>query len=102
VRFPNGHDMEAALDSANTTEAQRNTVFLSRCIRTITTASGVTTVIAGNRDRVNGLGLVDRRNILTAIRDKQPGPRYDDVKFTHTCGREVEVFLNLGDLFRDL
>lgn len=102
VRFPNGHDMEAALDPKITTEAERNSIFLTKCIQVLVNKDGDEDVVAGNRARANQIGLVDRRNILRAIKDKQPGPQYDDVKVTHSCGREIEVFLNLGDLFRDL
>lgn len=101
VRFPTGYDFEEVVSVPNATEAERNTIFLSKCIRQINTPDGDTQVMVGSRDRAAALGLADRRAILKAIRDKQPGPQYDDVKFTHSCGREVEVFLNLGDLFRD-
>jgi hypothetical protein len=101
VRFPTGHDFEEVVGLPNATDAERNTLFLSKCVRQITNAQGDTEVMAGVRERAAAIGMADRRAILKAIRDRQPGPQYDDVKFTHTCGREVEVFLNLGDLFRD-
>jgi hypothetical protein len=46
---------------------------------------------------------VDRKRILDAIENKQPGPQYNEVKFTHdSCGKEVPLFISAGDLFQGL
>jgi len=103
VRLPNGHDQEAvaALDLAN--ESEVNTMMLSRCVLSITKADGTENVTANNAAAVNALGVKDRKAILAQINDRQPGPRYDEVKFTHdSCGKETPLFLTVGDLFREL
>lgn len=107
VRLPNGHDQEAVAEAGETnpaiTDSEVNSVMLSRCVLSVVDKSGEETVTSNNLAAVNRLGLKDRKSILSAITDRQPGPRYDEVKFTHeSCGKETALFLTVADLFREL
>jgi hypothetical protein len=104
VRLPNGHDQEAVAQAGETaTDSEINSVMLSRCVQSTVSADGEEHVVAGNVAAVNALGLKDRKAILTEINARQPGPRYDEVKFTHdSCGKESPLLLTVGDLFREL
>jgi hypothetical protein len=100
VRLPNGEDQEAILEDIELTDAERNSILLRRCVLQIIDSEGKTHQVAPRPSLVNNLGLVDRRKILNEITKRQPGPRYDEVSFTHeACGKEVPLPLGLGDLF---
>jgi hypothetical protein len=49
------------------------------------------------------MNIPDRRKIIEAINDRQPGPRYNVISFVHEeCQKEVKLALSMVDLFRDL
>ena len=58
--------------------------------------------MAGHGSVTLNLSIPDRRAIIKALADKQPGPRLNEVKFTHqACGNEVTLLIGIGDLFLD-
>lgn len=104
VRLPVGSDQEALLAVADRySGAEQNTLLLSRVLISVVDKAGEETGVTGNTDFARNLGVVDRQSILTAITERQPGPQYNDVKFTHeSCGKEVPLFISTGDLFQGL
>jgi hypothetical protein len=104
VRLPVGSDQEAILAVADRlSEPEQNTLLLSRVLISVVEADGTENAVTGNPDFARSLGVVDRKSILDAIENKQPGPQYNGVKFTHdSCGKEVPVFIQAGDLFQGL
>jgi hypothetical protein len=104
VRLPIGADQDAVLAIVDrATESEQNTLLISRCLISVVEADGSENAVTGNPDFARALGLLDRKRILDAIEEKQPGPQYNDVKFTHdSCGKEVPLFISAGDLFQGL
>jgi hypothetical protein len=104
VRLPVGNDQDAVLAIADrTTDSEQNTLLLSRCLISVVEADGSENAVTGNPEFARSLGIVDRQRILDAIENKQPGPQYNGVKFTHdSCGKEVPLFISAGDLFQGL
>lgn len=104
VRLPIGSDQEAILAVVDrATDSEQNTILLSRCLISVVEADGSENAVTGNPEFARSLGIVDRQSILSAIEEKQPGPQYNDVKFTHdSCGKEVPLFISAGDLFQGL
>jgi hypothetical protein len=103
VRLPDGHVQEATLSNGNLTAAEQNTILLSKCVISITDADGKGEFISGSTSKVNVLGIKDRRAILKEFGERQPGPRYDEVKMRHdACDTEVRVPLTVVEMFRGL
>jgi hypothetical protein len=104
VRLPRVSDQDALLAIAErTTASEQNTLLLSRCVISIIDTDGTENAMAGNIDLARSLGIVDRKAILDSFDNRQPGPQYNDIKFTHdSCGKEVPLFVSAGDLFQGL
>lgn len=103
VRLPNGGDQEAYLEDQSLTDPERNSILLSRCVVSLTDADGEVHSVAGFPSLVrDGLGIRDRQAILKAINERQPGPRYDEVEYTHECGGKSKAFVGLVHLFPGL
>lgn len=100
VRLPNGEDQFVVGELTKRPLAERNTRLLERCVETVTEADGQVHVILAAPYMVRDMGMADRRKISNELANRQPGPAYNAVKFTHeTCGKEVALSFNLGDLF---
>jgi hypothetical protein len=99
VHLPTAADQDHVLARAATmTPAQQNTEMLFRCLLGIRAHSG--DLLEVTSEGVRALGWADRRNVLRFLSDSQPGPRYDEVSFTHeSCGREVPLPLSVASLF---
>lgn len=104
VALPTGADMEAIMVAADKGDASKiNTVTLARSVVSIKEANGYELPTVQSEAAVARLGLKDRSAILNAMYERQPGPRYDEVTYTHeTCGKETPLPLSVGDLFREL
>lgn len=100
VRLANGHDQAAVFDDPKSTSAERDSILLSRCIISIADSRGrETSAVAFPRIAMQ-MSIPDRRAILDELAKRQPGPRYNDVKFEHQdCGAQVTLVIGLGDLF---
>jgi hypothetical protein len=103
VRLATGAVQTAVWEMPDLLAPQRDDVMLSKCIETYTDAAGNTHLIAGFPSMVRKMSSPDRRKILRELTERQPGPRYNDVRFNHDgCGGEVTLALGITDLFRDL
>lgn len=98
VRLPTGADQDHVLKNPQWTAAQQNTEMLQRCVRRISDEATYTEPVTGQD--IRNLGMADRNKILKFLSDAQPGPRYNEVAFTHeSCGREVPLPITLANLF---
>lgn len=89
--------------SKASTPAEANTVLIAHCVEEIRGPKG-TVRIAGDADAARRLGVKDRQALVIEMGERMPGPRYNEVTFTHEpgCGEENRLGVTLGDLFRDL
>lgn len=96
IRLPDGVAQEAMFADEDVTLAVRNTTLLSHVL--------VNTGEAGTKsgaEMARSLGMADRQVILQFIAENQPGPKLDDIRFTHeACGEEVRLELTLPEIFR--
>jgi hypothetical protein len=103
VRLATGAVNTAMYEMPDLLTPQRDDILLSKCIETYTDTRGQTHLIAGFPSMVQRMSAPDRRKILTEMDKRQPGPRYNDLKFRHDeCGEEVTLALGITELFRDL
>jgi len=104
VELRNGHIANVALlDGAtqlemvgdgNRTGPEEVTIAIDRCIRRLDGAP-----VAGHVSQK--MSMADRRKIVQAMSDAQPGPQMEEVGVTCTeCGREANYTVSLVDLFR--
>lgn len=102
VRLANGEDQVAIFEKENLTQAERETVLLSRCVIKLTQPDGTELHFDAFPSMAQKLGVSDRHKILARLRDGQPGPKYDEIKYKcGACGEGVNVSVGLGDLFLD-
>jgi hypothetical protein len=95
VTLPTGLVQRELTSNPDRTLAELQTVLLEHCIVEINGAPVV------SKQQVLNLGLVDRRNILTEITSRNPGPQFENITVTcPDCEGEVVVPINLGTLFR--
>jgi hypothetical protein len=95
VKLPTGITQKALVASTNKTAPELDTVVLKDCVLEI----------AGNPvigpTAVLNLSVMDRRTILNAISDRNPGPQLSETKKScPNCGQEVSLPLTLADLFQ--
>lgn len=104
LRLANGADQLAVFEDEDLSTAERDSILLSRCLISIIDPDGSEHVTAGfARSFANGLSVRDRHTLLDELRERQPGPRFADLKIKHdACGQEVPLLIGIGDLFRDL
>lgn len=99
VRLANGGDQIAVFENLKWTQAERDSRLLSRCVLEIH-KDGVARSVQLEPSLVRTMSIPDRRAIIKELSERQPGPRYNDIKFTHdSCGEEVSLQLSVGDLF---
>ncbi len=104
VAFPTGRDQDAVYEKPGLSMAERNTLTLTRCVQKIVEADGTIVDISLNSLYVRDvLSIADRRTIIDALMEREPGPRLEELSFQHdACGQEVATPLQVADLFRDL
>lgn len=101
VRLATGDDNRAMFEKP-LTQAQQQSIVLSRCVLDITNPNGVVQNVAGFPSLVLGMSVPDRHKILDELRTRQPGPKYDEIKYEcESCGEEVNVAVSVGHLFLD-
>lgn len=99
VRWPNGDDQGAMLADPRASNAEQNTILLSRCVLKVAKADG--TVSSSGEKLAKELGIADRREILRRVTADQPGPKLLDISVEHEdCGTEVPLPVTTADLFR--
>ena len=95
VTLPTGLTQKAIVTSSNKTTAELDTLLLRNCIKSVNGNGDVTF------DMVRGLSLKDRKEILSEITNRNPGPQLGDIKGKcQSCDSEVSLPLTLADLFR--
>lgn len=101
-RLASGKDQLAIFDKPDLTTSERESILLEKCVEFITDASGNDHQIAAFPSLTRTMGVVDRHKILDALRTRQPGPKYDQVKHKcSACGEDVMIAVGIGDLFLD-
>jgi len=94
VSLPTGNTQKEIVNSVNKTSAEIDTIVLKSCIRSINGAPVL------GLETVRSLSIKDRRDILNAITNREPGPQLGDVKKACiACGVEVPLPLTLAELF---
>jgi len=102
VRLATGADQLAVFDNSSLNAAERDTILLGKCLVALSGADGVRNVVTGLSNAVSRqLGVKDRHDILRELRERQPGPEFKMTMTHDACGKETEVSIGLGDLFRD-
>ncbi len=102
IRFPNGYDEEASL-MPGITRSESNTVLLSKCLVSVTDKDGKVIRADQSLGLASNLSIPDRAAIVKAIIERQPGPQFMKISFTHEgCGKEVSLALGVADLFQEL
>jgi len=95
VDLPNGAVQRKLISSTDKTSAELDSILLKECITDI---NGLPIM---DPNQVKKLGMQDRRTLLKAITDKNPGPDLSTIaKNCSSCGLEVPIPLTLADLFR--
>lgn len=103
VRLATGAVQTSVFEMPDLLGPQRDDIMLSKCIELYTDTSGQSHLIPGFPSMVRKLSAPDRRTILRELSERQPGPRYNEIGFTHEeCGGAVTLALGITDLFRDL
>lgn len=99
LRLPTGEDQAALFADESMTMAQQNSVMIGRCVTHILQPDGRS--VPGNPDLGRQLGMADRKRLVTAMNAHTYGPRLDSIELVHeACGKEVQVALAFGALFR--
>lgn len=102
VRLATGEDQLAIFENQELTQAQRETILLQRCVQRVYNANGREQSMQGYPSLAKELSVTDRHAILDQLRERQPGPRYDEIKYKcESCGEDTLVAVGLGDLFLD-
>jgi hypothetical protein len=96
VSLPNGVVQKALVNASNKNSAELDTIILTGCVTSI---NGLPVM---NPKVVKDLGIKDRRDILKAISDRNPGPQLGAIKKNcSACGSEVPLPLTLAELFQE-
>jgi hypothetical protein len=96
VSLPNGSVQKALVNASNKNAAELDTIILNGCVTAINGMPVLNTKV------VKDLGIKDRRDILKAISDRNPGPQLGAIKKTcSACGSEVPLPLTLAELFQE-
>lgn len=95
LSLPNGNTQKALVSSNDKTSAELDTVILKGCI------SSINDMPILNIQQIRNLSIKDRRELLTEISNRNPGPQLSEIKKEcMSCGQEVPLPLTLADLFR--
>lgn len=96
VTLPNGYVQKSIVTSTNKNSAELDTLLLKGCVLSINDGPTVTV------NHIKNLSLKDRRDIITEITNRNPGPQLSEIKKPCvSCGVEVPLPLTLADLFRE-
>jgi hypothetical protein len=96
VNLPTGTTQKSLVNATNKNSAELDTILLKGCIASI---NGMPVM---NLEQVRNLSIKDRREILKAITDRNPGPQLSEIKKKcKSCDQEVSLPLTLADLFRE-
>ena len=102
VTLATGADQIATFEKPELSQAQRETVLLSKCVTSITDKAGVEHSVAGFPSLVRNMSVPDRHAILKELNDRQPGPKYNQISYKcGSCDEDVMVTVTIGNLFLD-
>lgn len=102
VRLANGQDQIEIMEKKDLTQAQVETLFLTKCVISIVDAHGFDRSMQGFPSMSLELSVPDRHAILKELGERQPGPKYDQVEYEcESCGKKGMVVVGIGDLFLD-
>jgi hypothetical protein len=102
VRLANGNDQLAVFEKTDLTQAQRDTILLSRCVVSVTDTNGKEKLMAAFPSMSRSMSVPDRHAILKELGTRQPGPKYDQLSFNcDNCSEEQKVTVTIGNLFLD-
>lgn len=100
VRLANGGDYVSIFENLKWTTAERDTRLLTRCVIELRDAQGSARSVQLEPGLARTMSIPDRRAVMKELAERQPGPRYNDIRFTHNaCGNEVSLQIAVGDLF---
>ena len=95
VRLPEGKAQREVAAQSDKTVAELDTLLLEYCVYRINGRQ------VFNKAEVQNIGLSDRRKLLEAILERNPGPQFENLTVScPDCSGEVVVPINLGTLFR--
>lgn len=102
VSLATGSDQIATFEKSELTQAQRETVLLSKCVTSITDTAGREHSVAGFPSLVRNMSVPDRHAILKELNDRQPGPKYNQINYKcGSCDEDVMLTVTIGNLFLD-
>lgn len=102
VKLANGADQLAIFDKPDLTQAQRETVLLSRCVVSLVDKSGHEIMMAAFPSMSRTMSVPDRHAILREMGKRQPGPKYDQVSYRcENCDTDQFVAVTISHLFLD-
>lgn len=98
IRLPNGGDQYASFRNTKRLETA-NTVMLARCVVEVRGKSVAEMAVVSPEDYARTLNIADRRALLNAMAELQPGPQYEEVKVScAACGEKFTPALDWADL----
>ena len=96
VNLPTGTTQKSLVNATNKNSAELDTILLKGCISSI---NGMPVM---SLQQIRDLSIKDRRELLKAITDRNPGPQLSEIKKKcKSCEQEVSLPLTLADLFRE-
>lgn len=96
LTLPKGSVQKALINSTNKNAAELDSILLKHCIVTINGESVI------SLEQVRNLSIKDRRDLVKAIADRNPGPQLSKVtKKCQACDQEVSLPLTLAGLFQE-
>jgi hypothetical protein len=100
IHLATGADQSAMYEKDELTQAQMESILLSRCIISVTEPDGITKSVTAFPSLVMSMSIPDRHAILDVMKKNQPGPRMNKIDYTcDACGEEVFFSVGIGDLF---
>jgi len=95
VHLPTGNTQKQLVNSGSKTAPELDSIVLKSCVLEINGQAVL------DPNAILKLSVKDRRTILTAISERNPGPQLSSIKKDcPNCGREVPLPLTLADLFQ--
>lgn len=96
LTLPRGTVQKALINSNNKSAAELDTLLLKHCIVDINGEAVL------SLEQVRNLSIKDRRDLIKAITDRNPGPQLSKVsKKCSACDQEVSLPLTLAGLFQE-
>lgn len=95
VQLPTGVAQKEMILNSDKTPAELTTIMLENTVMQIDGSPVI------SKQQIRNLGIVDRKAIVDEINSRIPGPQFDGITVTDPdTGREVQVPVNFGTLFR--